>query len=267
MPEAAKSIESGSLNLTTASQLQNVFEIKAREKKPFTIQEKQKLFAQVQNQSRREVEQTLASLCPEAIQTTESVRAINQTQVRVELVINQELLSKIEKLKMPTSHKNKTLIELLEHLVDGELKRRDPAAKAVMDAHDGPTKAEPLWAVDGPRDPAFGTTTSPEKSAQTMRTNAAEKSFKTSPKSPRYIPSTVRHHVWMRDKGQCSYVDPKTKRKCQSRHKLQYEHIKPFALGGAATADNLRLLCASHNTLMAVGTYGLRKMERHTMEA
>ena len=66
-------------------------------------------------------------------------------------------------------------------------------------------------------------------------------------KHTRYIPSIVRHHVWMRDQGQCTYVCLKTKRKCSSNHLLQIDHIKPFSLGGANEADNLRLLCANHN--------------------
>ena len=66
-------------------------------------------------------------------------------------------------------------------------------------------------------------------------------------KPKRYISSKVRHHVWMRDQGRCTYVCPKTKRRCASDHLLQIDHIKPFSLGGTNEADNLRLLCANHN--------------------
>ena len=66
-------------------------------------------------------------------------------------------------------------------------------------------------------------------------------------KPKRYISSKVRHHVWMRDQGKCTYVCPKTKRRCLSDHLLQIDHIKPFSLGGTNEADNLRLLCANHN--------------------
>src|SRR5690606_14635701 len=62
MPEAVQAIQSGSLNLTTASQLQSVFESKAKEKQPMTVEEKTELFAQVQNKSRREAERTIAKI-------------------------------------------------------------------------------------------------------------------------------------------------------------------------------------------------------------
>ena len=67
-------------------------------------------------------------------------------------------------------------------------------------------------------------------------------------KHTRYIPSVVRHHVWMRDQGQCTYVCPKTKKKMFIKSSmLQIDHIKPFSLGGTHEVDNLRLLCANHN--------------------
>ena len=47
-------------------------------------------------------------------------------------------------------------------------------------------------------------------------------------KPKRYIPSKVRHRVWMRDQGKCTYVCPKTKRRCASDHLLQIDHINRF---------------------------------------
>ena len=42
-----------------------------------------------------------------------------------------------------------------------------------------------------------------------------------------------------------------------------YEHIMPFALGGETKAHNLRLLCANHNALTALITYGDKKMKQY----
>jgi hypothetical protein len=129
MPEVKESIQSGSMNLSTASQLQSTFEAKVKDQKPMSKSEKIELVSLVQNQSRREVERTLAKLCPEVIQFHEKVRPIGESQVKVELVIEGDLFKKIEKLKALTSHKNKNLIQLLEDVVDQELKRRDPEQK------------------------------------------------------------------------------------------------------------------------------------------
>ena len=63
----------------------------------------------------------------------------------------------------------------------------------------------------------------------------------------RVIPAAVKRQVWERDRGCCSYVDRGSGRRCGSRHLLQIDHILPFALGGSAEPDNLRLLCAAHH--------------------
>ena len=75
----------------------------------------------------------------------------------------------------------------------------------------------------------------------------------TAPSQPqvrgRTIPAAVKRQVWERDGGCCSYVNRSSGRRCRSRHVLQMDHILPFALGGSADPDNLRLLCAAHHRL------------------
>ena len=63
----------------------------------------------------------------------------------------------------------------------------------------------------------------------------------------RAIPVAVQRQVWKRDRGCCSYVDRSGGRRCGSYHLLQIDHVLPFALGGGAEPDNLRLLCAAHH--------------------
>jgi hypothetical protein len=76
----------------------------------------------------------------------------------------------------------------------------------------------------------------------------------------RYISANVKQAVWHRDGGRCTFVDPKSKRRCDSQHALQYEHLTPFAKGGKSTVENLTLHCPAHNQLTAIRAYGLDKM-------
>ena len=63
----------------------------------------------------------------------------------------------------------------------------------------------------------------------------------------RTIPAAVRRHIWLRDRGRCTYRDPESGRCCGSRHLVQIDHVQPYAMGGSTSADNLRLLCGAHN--------------------
>jgi 5-methylcytosine-specific restriction endonuclease McrA len=53
------------------------------------------------------------------------------------------------------------------------------------------------------------------------------------------IPREVRRVVWERDGGRCV--------QCGAGFDLQYDHMIPHAMGGAATEANLQLLCGDCN--------------------
>ena len=71
--------------------------------------------------------------------------------------------------------------------------------------------------------------------------------------SGRAIPAAVKREVWRRDRGRCRYVDRTSGRRCGSQHLLQIDHVVPYACGGAAEPNNLRLLCAAHHRYRHVG--------------
>ena len=69
----------------------------------------------------------------------------------------------------------------------------------------------------------------------------------------RAIPAAVKREVWRRDRGRCRYVDRTSGRRCGSQHLLQIDHVVPYASGGAAEPNNLRLLCAAHHRYRHAG--------------
>ena len=87
----------------------------------------------------------------------------------------------------------------------------------------------------------------PSRSERSARPAGATASAATSRTSGRSIPAAVRRQVWQRDGGRCSYVDPRTGRRCASRHLLEIDHRVPYACGGSAERANLRLLCAARH--------------------
>jgi hypothetical protein len=71
----------------------------------------------------------------------------------------------------------------------------------------------------------------------------------------RHIPAAVRRAVLERDHGQCTFVSAHGKR-CESRTRLEYDHVEPVARGGQTSVANIRLRCRPHNQYAADCTYG-----------
>ena len=77
------------------------------------------------------------------------------------------------------------------------------------------------------------------------------------------IAASVKHQVWLRDGGRCTWLS-EDGRRCTARHYLQYDHIKMVCQGGSNEADNLRLRCAAHNRL-AYTLHANAREERPTL--
>lgn len=59
------------------------------------------------------------------------------------------------------------------------------------------------------------------------------------PCGTRKMTASLKRYIFTRDKGKCV--------KCGSVHKLEFDHVRPFSLGGETKRENLRLLCFSCN--------------------
>jgi 5-methylcytosine-specific restriction endonuclease McrA len=62
----------------------------------------------------------------------------------------------------------------------------------------------------------------------------------------RHIPAAVRKAVWERDGGKCTFVS-ETGKRCESRTRLEFDHVEMVTRGGEATVGGIRLLCRAHN--------------------
>jgi len=81
--------------------------------------------------------------------------------------------------------------------------------------------------------------------------------------SSRRIPAPVRRAVHERDRGRCTYEDARGRR-CKARDRLEFHHHgQPFARGGEHSVGNIRLMCRTHNQLLAEQEYGKSKIARY----
>jgi hypothetical protein len=71
----------------------------------------------------------------------------------------------------------------------------------------------------------------------------------------KHVPNAVKRQIAARDGLQCTFVGGDGRR-CTATKFTQIHHEKPWARGGGETVDNLRMLCASHNRLLAERDFG-----------
>ena len=75
----------------------------------------------------------------------------------------------------------------------------------------------------------------------------------TNPQS-RHIPAAVRRAVLKRDGGRCAFRG--TQGRCTATSPLEFHHVKPSAVGGEASVDNIELRCRAHNAYEADAYFG-----------
>ena len=80
----------------------------------------------------------------------------------------------------------------------------------------------------------------------------------------RDLPAWLLRAVWVRDCGRCAYVGA-TGRRCSARGGLEFHHVRPYAEGGKATLDNIRLHCKAHNLHETTEFYGPIRKARGAM--
>ena len=76
-------------------------------------------------------------------------------------------------------------------------------------------------------------------------------------KVSRYIPVETKRAVLKRSGHKCEMKG------CSERKHLEFDHIKPFALGGDRSSSNIRLICRAHNQRRSIQTFGILERQRN----
>lgn len=228
IPEIEPALKVGKLTLTTVSLAQNFFQAEKKSGTAYTSTAKQELLKSLEGKSRLETEKELANRAPHAARP-ERERVLNSNERELRITLTEAQLAKLKKLKMLLSHQNPnwTYAELIEHLADSELKRKDPEMKAP----------------------------SPGEAKRNRSVKRADS---------RYVPASLRVAIWKRAGGKCEKAEALTGRRCESRFRLQIDHRIPLALGGRTVPENLRLLCRNCNIHAAFEALGPEVMNRYT---
>ena len=237
------------------------------------------MIEQAQEKTTRQISELIAALDPELVRSRDRLRPLGGDRWELKAVIDQECQRGLEELRHLLSHVNPAMEygELLQRLVADGLAKYDPARRPARVRRPNSGSATPppetdrgrTWAPksDDPQPSSGrpGSVPQPKPAgaapAETDRgrtwapklddpqPDASHRSTRRRTRATitRTIPAAVKRHIWIRDRGRCTYRDPESGRCCGSRHLVQIDHIQPYAMGGSATAENLRLLCFAHH--------------------
>jgi hypothetical protein len=160
-------------------------------------------------------------LRPNRVGPVAATSPLSPGRYRIQFTANADLRDKLDKLRalMRSSVPDGDLAAIIDAAVTEKLERLEARRFAR-------TKA--------PREGASGTRKSP---------------------SSRHVPAAVRRAVYERDGGRCRFVDDQGRR-CSAREGLEFHHRHPFALGGEHSAENMALLCHTHNGHLAEIDFG-----------
>ena len=235
VPEVKQSIAEGKLSLTTASQVQNFFQTEKKREKVYDRAEKLELLSSLAGTSRIQCERKLAEVSP-AYVAKEQVLSIPQDDEVV------RLMDEYRKLAMLSDGTSQNIIKSALKCAIAQLKAKEERNAALTSKR-----------------PEYVDKQIPVSSGRIAKTTGTPLEKLPS----RFIPQVVKRVIWQRDKAQCAYIDPKTKRRCEARGHLEFDHAQPFAMAGKTTAENLRLMCKSHNQMLAMAAYGVKKMSKY----
>ncbi len=274
LPEIKESLEKGDLSLSVIGSFQKFVRHENGKDKKYSREEKQELLKQVENKSRVEAEKVFAEISPEAF-PKEKVRVLNGTQSELRLVADEELMELIAEMKAKLQQKGNTDPSYAEIFKSG-LRKALKKEKGFAGA--GATSSEEVGGtINGVRKDfaspnstssaevkAVASTeiTSPEEVRDVKK--RIEKVFGRQSRAQQvYISVSAKKTAFHRAGEQCTYFSEITGKRCTEKHFLQVEHIIPVAMGGSSEQENLTVLCACHNRLSAIDSFGLEKMRAY----
>ena len=222
VPEIKPRLEEGSLNLTQVCLVQQT--LRKEEKiqcAKIPVEKRKEIYAQIAGKTGRESEKILdREVSVELPRQVAVEKHRRDHSVELTLQVSPELFAKLQTVKNLYSHidPGADWVRTLELMTDDVIKKRDPLARK------RPAQKIPV-----------------EKTVTQSFAKTKKPSVKRRP-----IPSVVKRYILRRDEGKCQYVGP-TGRKCESRHQIELDHIRPVQRGGGNEAENLRVLCRRHN--------------------
>ncbi len=227
VPEVADRLMSGALNLSQAVQLQKCLVSEAMKGESVSENRTHEILEKLQKCNGFETKQLLAQEFNIPLKIQEIIRPQKDESVRLEVTFTKEEFEELKKAK-----------SLMSHVV------HNGSWANVITAMARKSNQTKLGKSLGSVQPTLDSATEPVESKS--------KTVSCPPHVTRrpHISVHVKRELYAQAGGCCQYQSPDGTR-CESKFQLQIEHVTPVTWAGKSSADNLQLLCRTHNLLAA----------------
>lgn len=238
VPEMAKKIENGVLNLSQLSKVQQAIRtVQKTEQRKISLPEKRDLLLKIENTTQENTELILAQELNLPAEVVNKTKIHRDESVTLTMTLSKEQMELLQKVGNLVSHAvpEKKWAEVICYLAKKELVRRTKKKEDPQnEIHTSPQFEDKSLFVHAPN-----ITKLHQPTPLSIR-----KSNSSTTRKP--IPSALRKTI-LHQAARCEFTDPKTGKLCGSQRFLQIDHIVPVWAGGSNELKNLRTFCADHN--------------------
>lgn len=224
LPEVARMLESGQVNLSQVSLVQqSAREAKKLHQVKISSELKQEVLLKLQHKNKAESQGLVSRSFDIPVLVRTETKYQSDESVRIEMSFSKQQWQKIQQMQ-----------EILSHSVQGnDLSAAITyLAEKVIQKKYGKQK----FAENFPVQLAHNLTSAAAVKIKTRQARRARQ----------HIPSSIKRQVFSKYSC-CQYRDRQSGKICGERRYLQIEHIRPIWAGGSNDPNNLSLLCANHN--------------------
>lgn len=229
VPEVASKIESGALNLSQLSKVQQaVRAVQKIEDRKLDVTEKQELLKCIENTTQQQTEVILSQALSLPILDEDKAKAHGDESVTLTITLSKEQMAILKQAQDLIAHAvpDKKWADTITYLAQKEIQRRTQLKKPHSTKESSP----------------LSSTQSQDKNSSTITTVTTLAGVA----KRKIIPRGIKKQILNKDRC-CQYKDPNTGKVCGSTRFTQVDHRHSVWAGGSNNIANLQILCFQHN--------------------
>lgn len=256
VPEVALKIEDGSLNLSQMTQVKKCIDERTKKGRVVLASATIQAIEKVAHQNTFETQKVLAKEFDLPIVQHENIKPQKDESVRLEITLSKDQFEQLESAKNLLSHicHEGNWADVICHLAKVYNKNKGVSKKLEVqtsEVHFSEIQQSGFTSIEECQVKRKVLAAMKEPKVNPPSNSAELKLGMISMPSRKYISVHTKRELLHRAGSCCEYIDKSTGKKCVSKYQLQIDHIQPLARGGSDEKRNLRILCRTHNLLMA----------------